>query len=128
MQASPSVTILDSAFCPQSPWLHGAATGKQVAERRRRCPLRPAQFLQASFTDAEVMSDLMEQGDSYSTGQLLGGVGRLADRCQEERDPIRIRPCVGAALRQRNPLVEPEEPTRWTLVIDDDRDVFHLRT
>ena len=56
--------------------------------------LRPTELVQAGFTDAEMVADLVEQCDSHSAGQLLGRHSRLTDSGQKQSYPVRIGPHI----------------------------------
>src|SRR3954449_6069142 len=67
------------------------------------------ELVEAVLVEAEVVRELVEDGDPDLLLEL-GGIGkRLDEREAEDADPVRERAGPVAALGQRHPLVEAEE-------------------
>src|SRR4051812_35285386 len=70
----------------------------------------PAEGVELLLLDAEVVRDLVDDGDRDLLGHLVLVLADVADRRAVDHDPVRQGAAVvGAALGQRIPLVEPEQ-------------------
>src|SRR4051794_6080627 len=67
------------------------------------------ELVEPVLVEAEVVRELVEDGNPYLLLEL-GGIGkRLDERQAEDANPVRQLARPVAALGQRHPLVEPEE-------------------
>lgn len=91
--------------------------------------LRPAQLLESGITDAEVMSDFMNNGLSNLGLHFVLASAVTTDRHLVQRDPVGHNAAVAnrPALGQGNAFVKPEERAPRRLVINNDRQIFDLR-
>src|SRR5689334_22810035 len=73
-------------------------------------PSSPAQLVEAGVVDAEVVRDLVDDGDRDLLDDVGLGLADVADRLAVDHDPVRQRAAVlPAALGQGVALVEPEQ-------------------
>ena len=79
--------------------------------------------------DAEMVSDLVHNGDLYLTHRLVPVSSEAERRATEDRDVVGKDTAVGAVpLGQRNPFVEPKQVwllARWRLVGNQHDHVLH---
>src|SRR5262249_17186381 len=99
----------------------------------RRCAVaaavgrsRPPELEQPLVADAEVMGQLVHDGDLDTAHQLLLGAGAGRDGPSEDRDAVGHRGSDAVphrSLGERNPFVEAVERTRRRVVVDVHADV-----
>src|SRR3712207_3661088 len=89
----------------------------------------PAELVQPVVVDAEVVRDLVDDGDRDLLDDLLGGRADVTDRLAVDHDPVGQRAAVlPAALGQRVALVEAQEVGFvGVAVLHQDDDVVHQR-
>src|SRR3954466_6942605 len=89
----------------------------------------PAELVQAVVVDAEVVRDLVDDGDRDLLDDLVLGLADVTDRQPVDHDPVGQRPAVlPAALGQRVALVQPEQVRLvGVAVLDEDDDVVQER-
>src|SRR3712207_5855867 len=87
--------------------------------------LGPAEGVELVVVDAEVVRDLVDDGDRDLLGHLVLVLADVADRLAVDHDPVRQGTAVvGAALGERVALVEPEQVRLLVVpVLDQDDDV-----
>src|SRR3954453_13863989 len=85
----------------------------------------PAQFVEAGVVDAEVVRDLVDDGDRDLLDHLVLGLADVADGLAVDHDPVGQRAAVvPPALGQRVALVEAEQVGLVLVaVLDEDDDV-----
>src|SRR3954452_12533810 len=70
----------------------------------------PAELVESVVVDAEVVRDLVDDGDGDLVDDVLLGLADVADRLAIDHDPVRqLAAVVPAPLGQGEPLVEPEQ-------------------
>ena len=87
--------------------------------------LRPSQLVETVVVDAEVMRYLVDDRTADLVDYFLDCVAVRADRPPVNGDPVGQYAGIVAAARQRHSLVEPEQPARAPVVLDDDCDIAH---
>src|SRR6476469_3652848 len=89
--------------------------------------LSPAELVQPSVINTEVVGNLMNDRDRDLLDHVLLVVADVEDRLAIDGDPVRQHAAVvGRALRQRHAVVEPEQRgVLGVAVLDQDHDVLH---
>src|SRR4029453_8452074 len=83
-------------------------SGTSVNATRRRSA--PAALVEALLLDAEVVRDLVDDGDCHLVDHVVLGLADVADGLAVDHDPVRqVAGVLPAALGQRVTLVEPEQ-------------------
>src|SRR4026209_914065 len=91
--------------------------------RRGRQTSLVAELRDAVFVEAEVVRQLVENGDPDLLAQLLGVREALLERDPVDRDRVGEEAALVSALRQRHAMVEAEEiGILGVLVLDDGRE------
>src|SRR5690606_16789806 len=89
-----------------------------------RGPSTPAEAVQLVVVDAEVVRELVHDGDADLLDDLVARRAHLADGEPVDRDPVgHDEPPVVLPLGQRHAVVEPEQVLGRVPVLDDDGDV-----
>jgi hypothetical protein len=114
-------------------WLQGSDPNQPTADHRSAVPRGialpfsgPAELEQAVVVDAEMVRNLVHDGDPHPSYDVVRVTADAADRQPVDGDPVgehtgvRRRPSC-----QRNALVEAEQVHRVALVLDSHRDVAH---
>jgi hypothetical protein len=85
--------------------------------------------VQLVVIDAEVVRDLVDDGDLDLLDELLLGLAHVEQGQAEDEDPVRqLERVVGLALGERDPVVQTEQVVRLTLgrgVLDQHHEVLH---
>src|SRR3954471_9959841 len=92
-------------------------------------PSCPAEFVQAVVVDAEVVRDLVDDGDRDLVDHVVLGLADGADRLAVDHDPVRKGAAVvPASLGERIALVQAEQVRLVGVpVLDEDDDVVEQR-
>src|SRR3954465_723895 len=112
--------------CWSGPLQGPAASVRAVG---RRGSLSPAEFVEPGVVDAEVVRDLVDDGDRDLLDHLVLALADVADGLAVDHDPVRQRAAVlPAAVGQRVPLVEAQQVGLVLVaVLDQDDDVVQQR-
>ena len=83
--------------------------------------------MQALFTDAEVMGDLVHHGDPNLLHHFLTRLAPTTNRRAKDRDAVGQMPgVVVTATGERHTFIQPEQArATWLLVLHEDNDVVH---
>src|SRR3954447_26939820 len=116
-----SCSILIGSFPSESGTAFTVPTGPRTSA--------PAQFVEAGVVDAEVVRDLVDDGDRDLLDHLVLGLADVADGLAVDHDPVGQRAAVlPAALGQRVALVQPQKVGLVLVaVLDQDDDVVEQR-
>src|SRR3954470_9126021 len=116
-----SCSILIGSFPAESGTAFTVPTGPRTSA--------PAQFVEAGVVDAEVVRDLVDDGDRDLLDHLVLGLADVADGLAVDHDPVGQRTAVlPASLGQRVALVEPEQVGLLLVeVLHEDDDVVQQR-
>src|SRR5688572_19064960 len=93
---------------------------------RATVPSGPPQLVEALVVDAEMVGDLVHDGDAHLTAHVGLVAAVRADRTAEDGDAVgHHQPAVGLPLGERDALVAAEQTAGWRDVVDEQGHVVH---